>query len=175
MCPSPAILQHHFGPSLSTLQPFPLHLGQGLRRGLSSVPGVPGGGNRDEEGEASSPNSAGQREEPLQRMEPFPWEHLPVSLGGPSLLTAACRFPDLSCPSHRAPWRLIPSGKAHSDSRHSHVSSSGGRESCVPAGPVPNPSHRVHPSLRQKSSSREEGEGAEVPPNRNGEEHYKNA
>lgn len=59
MCPSPAILWHRSeleGPGLSTLQPFPPHLGQGLRSGLNPTPDVPGDGSRDEEGEALSPN-----------------------------------------------------------------------------------------------------------------------
>lgn len=119
------------------------------------------------------PKPCWHHDEPLQHMEPFPWESLPMPLGGLSLLTAACPFPDLSCPSHRAPWRLIPTGKAQSDSRYSHMSFASGRETCVHPGPFPDPSHRVHPSHPQNNSSsifcpQGEGEGAEVPPNRNG-------
>lgn len=63
--------------------------GPGAQEGLSPALPVPGDGNRDGNGEASSPNGAAPAQGSTSLGEPA----FPVALGGLSLLTAALTLP----------------------------------------------------------------------------------
>lgn len=126
MCPSPAILRHRSEPVHTAAIPSPP--GPGTQEGAQPCSGHAWGWEWGWEWGGLEPKRCWHHEEPLQHREPLPWESQPSCTAQRSLpphccLSLPCPFPDLSCPSCRAPWRLIPTGRARSDSRYSHVSS----------------------------------------------------